>query len=42
MLAVENSKEKLVVVQPAEQVFEAGEKVRLYRRSDGAARVVKL
>lgn len=42
MLAVENSKEKLVIVQPAEQVFAAGEKVRLYRRSDGAARVVKL
>lgn len=42
MLAVENSKETLVIVQPAEQPFEAGEKVKLYRRSDGAARVVKL
>jgi outer membrane lipoprotein SlyB len=42
MLAVENSKETLVIVQPAEQVFELGEKVRLYRRSDGAARIVKL
>ena len=42
MLAVENSKETLVIVQPAEQLFEAGEKVRLYRRSDGAARVAKL
>jgi outer membrane lipoprotein SlyB len=42
MLAVEKSKETLVIVQPAEQIFEAGEKVRLYRRSDGAARVAKL
>lgn len=42
MLAVENSKEQLVIVQQAEQVFEPGEKVRLYRRSDGAARVSKL
>lgn len=42
MLAIENSKETLVIVQPAEQVFEPGEKVKLYRRSDGAARVAKL
>ncbi len=41
-LAIENSKETLLVVQQAELLFEAGEKVRLYRRADGAARVAKL
>jgi outer membrane lipoprotein SlyB len=42
MLAVENSKETLMIVQLAEQSFEPGEKVKLFRRSDGAARVSKL
>ena len=34
--------ETIVVVQPADQNFSTGEKVRLYTRSDGAARVAKL
>ena len=42
LLAVENSKETLMIVQAAEQTFEPGEKVKLFRRSDGAARVAKL
>jgi outer membrane lipoprotein SlyB len=42
MLAVENSKETLMIVQVAEISFEPGEKVKLFRRSDGAARVSKL
>jgi outer membrane lipoprotein SlyB len=42
LLAVENSKETLMIVQVAEQSFEPGEKVKLLRRSDGAARVAKL
>ena len=42
MLAVENSKETLMIVQAAEVSFEPGEKVKLFRRSDGAARVAKL
>ena len=34
--------EAIAVVQPADQNFSTGEKVRLYTRSDGAARVAKL
>lgn len=34
--------ETLAVVQPADQNFDEGEKVRLYTRSDGSARVAKL
>lgn len=42
MLTVENSKETLMIVQVADPNFEPGEKVKLLRRSDGAARVAKL
>jgi outer membrane lipoprotein SlyB len=34
--------ETIAIVQPADQTFEVGEKVRVYTRSDGAARVSKL
>ena len=34
--------ETIAIVQPADQNFSTGEKVRLYTRSDGAARVAKL
>lgn len=34
--------ETLAIVQPADQDFAEGEKVRVYTRSDGAARVAKL
>ena len=34
--------ETIAVVQPADQNFSTGEKIRLYTRSDGAARVAKL
>jgi outer membrane lipoprotein SlyB len=34
--------ETLAVVQPADQNFDEGEKVRLYTRADGSARVAKL
>jgi outer membrane lipoprotein SlyB len=36
------NKETLAIVQPADQTFGTGEKVRLYTRSDGSARVAKL
>ena len=39
---LEGGTETLVIVQPADQNFSTGEKVRLYTRSDGAARVAKL
>jgi len=32
----------LAIVQPADQKFDEGEKVRVYTRSDGSARVAKL
>lgn len=34
--------ETLAIIQPADQNFDAGEKVRVYTRSDGSARVAKL
>jgi outer membrane lipoprotein SlyB len=34
--------ETLAIVQPADQDFDAGEKVRVYTRPDGSARVAKL
>lgn len=34
--------ETLAIVQPADQSFAEGEKVRVYTRSDGSARVAKL
>lgn len=34
--------ETLAIVQPADQSFAEGEKVRVYTRADGAARVAKL
>jgi outer membrane lipoprotein SlyB len=39
---LEGGGETLVIVQPADQNFSTGEKVKLYTRSDGAARVSKL
>jgi outer membrane lipoprotein SlyB len=42
LVQVSESKETLAIVQPAEQVFDPGEKVRLYTRANGSARVVKL
>lgn len=36
------SGETLAIVQPADQDFAEGEKVRVYTRSDGSARVAKL
>ena len=36
------SGETLAIVQPADQNFDEGEKVRVYTRSDGSARVSKL
>jgi outer membrane lipoprotein SlyB len=34
--------ETLAIVQPADQTFDAGERVRVYTRPDGSARVAKL
>lgn len=42
LVEVDNGGETLAVVQPADQNFEAGEKVRIYTRPDGSARVAKL
>jgi outer membrane lipoprotein SlyB len=42
LVELEGGTETLAIVQPADQTFSAGEKVRLYTRSDGAARVAKL
>ena len=36
------SGETLAIVQPADQNFDEGEKVRVYTRTDGSARVAKL
>ncbi|MET0535653.1 MAG: hypothetical protein ABW171_15665 [Steroidobacter sp.] len=36
------SGETLAIVQPADQTFNEGEKVRVYTRPDGSARVAKL
>lgn len=42
LVEVQEGAETFAVVQPADQTFSAGEKVRLYTRSDGSARVAKL
>lgn len=42
LVKLEGGAETLAVVQPADENFSTGEKVRLYTRSDGAARVAKL
>jgi outer membrane lipoprotein SlyB len=42
LVELEGGAETLAIVQPADQSFSTGEKVRLYTRSDGAARVAKL
>ena len=39
---LEGGAENLVIVQPADQNFSTGEKVKLYTRTDGSARVAKL
>lgn len=42
LVELEGGLETLAIVQPADQDFSTGEKVRVYTRSDGAARVAKL
>ncbi len=42
LVDIENGVEQIAIVQPADQTFTAGEKVRVYTRSDGSARVAKL
>lgn len=42
LVELEGGAETIVIVQPADQNFSTGEKVRVYTRSDGAARVAKL
>lgn len=42
LVDVEDGIEQLAIVQPADQSFSIGEKVRVYTRSDGTARVAKL
>jgi outer membrane lipoprotein SlyB len=42
LVELEGGTEMFAIVQPADQNFSIGEKVRVYRRSDGAARVAKL
>jgi outer membrane lipoprotein SlyB len=42
LVELEGGAETLAIVQPADQDFSTGEKVCLYTRSDGSARVVKL
>lgn len=42
LVEMSGSGETLAIVQPAEQTFAEGEKVRVYTRSDGSARVAKL
>jgi outer membrane lipoprotein SlyB len=42
LVELEGGLETLAIVQPADQDFSTGEKVRVYTRSDGAARVSKL
>lgn len=42
LVEVEHGAERLAIVQPADQTFNPGEKVRVYTRSDGSARVSKL
>ena len=42
LVQVEGGAETIAIVQPADQTFAVGERVRLYTRADGAARVAKL
>jgi outer membrane lipoprotein SlyB len=42
LVELEGGTEQIVIVQPADQNFSTGEKVRVFTRSDGAARVAKL
>ncbi len=42
MVELEGGAETIAIVQPADENFSTGEKVRVYTRSDGAARVAKL
>jgi outer membrane lipoprotein SlyB len=42
LVELEGGAETLAIVQPADENFSTGEKVRVYTRSDGAARVAKL
>jgi outer membrane lipoprotein SlyB len=42
LVEIEHGAETIAIVQPADQTFTAGEKVRVYTRADGAARVAKL
>jgi outer membrane lipoprotein SlyB len=42
LVELEQGAETMAIVQPADQSFSTGEKVRVYTRSDGAARVAKL
>jgi outer membrane lipoprotein SlyB len=42
LVDIEGGVEQIAIVQPADQTFSVGEKVRIYTRSDGSARVAKL
>lgn len=42
LVEMSGSGETLAIIQPADQNFDEGEKVRVYTRSDGSARVAKL
>jgi outer membrane lipoprotein SlyB len=42
LVEIDNGGETLAIVQPADQNFDEGEKVRVYTRPDGSARVAKL
>ncbi len=42
MVELEGGAETIAIVQPADENFSTGEKVRVYTRSDGSARVAKL
>jgi outer membrane lipoprotein SlyB len=42
LVEIENGGETLAIVQAADQTFNEGEKVRVYTRPDGSARVAKL
>jgi outer membrane lipoprotein SlyB len=42
MVELEGGAETIAIVQPADEQFSTGEKVRVYTRTDGSARVAKL
>jgi len=42
LVEMNGSGETLAIVQPADQTFDEGEKVRVFTRPDGSARVAKL